>query len=339
MAKEGKLGWGGGLNRRPSFKGRVVVSSWKGRPRISIQPIREKKKLSDKQKEAMAKFSEAAELAKVCAPSQQLVAYELTNGTQYFPRDILYMAFYGRIATLILDGSTKVYSVAVKNDVSEVLDAIGQTPGDILYRAETGWQALPAGDNDTVLSMVDGKPSWQAGGGGGGGGGFRGASVVAPGLGWSTNIYATNCQPFIPTEAFNVASISGNIRSNLSVNSCRLTLVRLQGDGSSGVIDEILFMSDPIALDPNLAHQPRVYLPEPIPVSPDFVYGVCMSRANGNNGDDMSTATVSALNGSLLPNAPVVCPSRKFEWHLLIPLEGLAPDRSNDGHFLNWPEG
>lgn len=56
--------------------------------------------------------------------------------------------------------------------VSAVLDSLGLTQGDILYRSATGWAVLAPGTSGQVLSTggAGANPSWIASGGGGGGG-------------------------------------------------------------------------------------------------------------------------------------------------------------------------
>ena len=54
---------------------------------------------------------------------------------------------------------------------STLLDEIGSTQGDILYRSSTGWVVLAPGTSGDVLTTggASANPSWAPGGGGGGG--------------------------------------------------------------------------------------------------------------------------------------------------------------------------
>lgn len=58
------------------------------------------------------------------------------------------------------------------SDIQDMLDTIGSTWGDVLYRGTAGWAALPAGTAGDFLQTqgAGADPTWATAGGGGGGG-------------------------------------------------------------------------------------------------------------------------------------------------------------------------
>jgi len=58
--------------------------------------------------------------------------------------------------------------MASMQDISDLLDALGQLKGMTLFRDETWWTSLPIGDPGDVMTVgPDGLPFWDAGSGGG----------------------------------------------------------------------------------------------------------------------------------------------------------------------------
>lgn len=82
-------------------------------------------------------------VVKYMDPWAMWVAWKLTQGTQFYPRDILLSVISLRfLGTLTVDGE-EVTSMAIIEDISTDLDMLlGETPGTIMYRGTDLWQAL-----------------------------------------------------------------------------------------------------------------------------------------------------------------------------------------------------
>jgi hypothetical protein len=62
---------------------------------------------------------------------------------------------------VVLTSGRKIFSVAAYQDVSLLLDAIGQIPGMVLFRDQDWWKALqPRLENDVLRLNADLKPEW-----------------------------------------------------------------------------------------------------------------------------------------------------------------------------------
>jgi len=116
------------------------------------------------------RFRQAQLATKHMAPGQQKAAYELAQHSQLLPRDLQVQSLYGRGLTVYCTNGLRFYSVASRNDMSIVLDALGVEPGSMLYRGTDWWMAIPPGLPGYVLTAPDDlndPPLWLPGGGGG----------------------------------------------------------------------------------------------------------------------------------------------------------------------------
>lgn len=103
----------------------------------------------------------AARVTTYMTPQEQDFARQVSNVTKLLPRDFLMLALFQRIGTFVGRDGKKRYSVAAMQDVSELLDALGQIEGMILYRDGTWWTGLAIGEANQVLSVSDeGLPAW-----------------------------------------------------------------------------------------------------------------------------------------------------------------------------------
>lgn len=104
----------------------------------------------------------AARVTAYMTPQEQAFARKVADATKLLPRDFLMLALFGRIGTFIGKDGKKRYSLAAMQDVSQILDALGQVKGDLLYRGVTWWDRLPIGDIGELLTVgPDGLPIWE----------------------------------------------------------------------------------------------------------------------------------------------------------------------------------
>lgn len=116
----------------------------------------------------------AARVTTYMTPQEQAFSRQVSAVTKLLPRDFLMLALFTRIGVFIGRDGTKRYSMAAMQDVSDLLDALGQLEGMVLYRTAQWWTALPPGLPTMVLTIGDdGLPSWVFPSGGGGAGGWK----------------------------------------------------------------------------------------------------------------------------------------------------------------------
>jgi len=113
-------------------------------------------------------FKQANLLAKYADPIQQVRAMEMTKHSGMYPRDVLLKAMRGRLYTWVDTDGWIWFPMAAVQDVSDSLDAIAQTVGDLLVRAADRWRPITAGPINEVLTAKGPGvlPVWQAPGGG-----------------------------------------------------------------------------------------------------------------------------------------------------------------------------
>ncbi len=137
------------------FNGKTVYSKWP-QPR---GPAR-----SPEQANSQELFGLATVVTQYMDPHLTAFAVTVAKGTQLMPRDVLLLALYNRLFTLVRKDGTKIHSMASMQDVSSILDVIAQLQGYILVRGETWWEGLPPGNVDYVLKIgPDGFPVWGLG--------------------------------------------------------------------------------------------------------------------------------------------------------------------------------
>jgi hypothetical protein len=157
--------------KAPSLRGNVYVSTWRGIAILKKWPKKRKNIRPLVNQEQEDWFRQANILTKYIDPEMQITARNAVKGTPLYPRDVQVALMAGRLLGLNLGAEGKLYSMAVKNQVSESLDVITQTVGGLLVRKSDGWDILPQGTTGQVLtSKGPGQlPVYEAGGGGGSG--------------------------------------------------------------------------------------------------------------------------------------------------------------------------
>ena len=156
--------------RLPRIKGGLVVARTRGGWAIRGPTRPSRHKNNPAVLEQNERFRQAQLATKHMAPGQQKAAYELAQHSQLLPRDLQVQSLYGRGLTVYCTNGLRFYSVASRNDMSIVLDALGVEPGSMLYRGTDWWMAIPPGLPGYVLTAPDDlndPPLWLPGGGGG----------------------------------------------------------------------------------------------------------------------------------------------------------------------------
>lgn len=105
---------------------------------------------------------------------QQVTARLLAERSVYAVRDYLTKCLFARQFRFQRKDGKVYFAVVARNDVSMLLDPLGQTEGDVLFRGKDWWYSVPLGPPGTFLgvSPTTGEPGYFFPGGGGGGAGM-----------------------------------------------------------------------------------------------------------------------------------------------------------------------
>jgi hypothetical protein len=325
--------------RRPALRGRFVVRTWRGKTIVQAWPKPRGENLSPKQKEAVAWFREAAFAAKLSAAPIQNLSREMAKGTQFLPRDLLYKNFAGRLFHLIDTNGRKIYSMAAMQDVSEILDILGQEPGMILVRGEQWWTALPPGPDGSVLAVIGGQPVWLEGGGGGSGGYFNGMTLPSQTPAASTSSWSTKGNLIIPRQTVEITALWAAFDSVGGSDSWFPQIWSL--DGPTGAAETVSL----IASGPNVPrtagglHQYRLPLSAPATLiqGQPYLMAVTLTTGTGTQANLMRALTNDYAGLAL--NAPVENPFIQMVYGSKVLSSGQAASSFGTGLYILWPEG
>lgn len=314
MAKVTGQQTGERLNRRFSSDMGIYFREWRGKTVVASKPKKKTPKLSERNQVSVQKFKDAAVLAKNAAPSQQIAADHLTKGTQYFARDLIYMAMYGTLATIELDDGRKLFSVAANQNVSELIDALAQRVGEMLFRNVDGWEPIPVGPDNYVLTLVDGRPMWQPAQGGGGGGLMTGLNQFGAVMGRSTGIAQAYGQPFIPRARLLLHDYSAILQPNLTGWSGGAFLLRLETDQPDSPIAEFIDLQEPTDIPNGMMTRLETAFVDPIELSPNFCYVAGIARPAGAPTPRPNIGLWNEGISVISWNTPVNLPPRLLAW-------------------------
>ncbi len=173
--------------RMASIRGRIMIDTVRGVLRVRKWPKKRGPPKSALQRFWIDWFTQANLLAKYADAESQRRAIQMTKDTGLYPRDVLLSAMRGRLYTWADETGWKWYPMAALQDVSDALDILGQTIGDVLVRAVDRWRPAADASDGFVLTHKgpNDAPVWQLPSGGGGF--LGGASVIKSDLQNCTN--------------------------------------------------------------------------------------------------------------------------------------------------------
>lgn len=159
-----------GRPRGPTYRGRIMIDSFRGVLRIRKWPKKRGPPRSARQAFWVDWFRQANRLAKYVDGMSMARAIAMTKGSGLYPRDVLLMAMRGRLYNWTTPDGWRWYSMAAIADISESLDVLAQTVGSVLVRAADRWRPPAAGILGDVLTNKGpgNAPEWQAPAGPGG---------------------------------------------------------------------------------------------------------------------------------------------------------------------------
>jgi len=138
--------------RLASYTGKMMVDVFRGQLRIRKWPAKRGPPKSAKQAFWVDWFRQANFLAKYADPILQVRAMEMAKNSGLYPRDLHLAAMRGRLFTWVGSDGWRWYSMAARGDISESLDVLGQTIGNVLVRATDFWKPAVGDVSGDVLT-------------------------------------------------------------------------------------------------------------------------------------------------------------------------------------------
>jgi hypothetical protein len=129
--------------RRPAFRGVIMEDISQGKKRVRAWPTKRGPSTNPQQIATQEKFKASQIAAKYISPQQMVDIMAARAGTPLLPRDVVTSIQFNRFAMFILPDGRRWYPMPAYQDVSECLDTITQTEGEMLIRGTNGWEAQP----------------------------------------------------------------------------------------------------------------------------------------------------------------------------------------------------
>lgn len=161
-----------GVYRVMQWRGNLYITAWP-RKRGTVHP---------NQRDPIEAFKRSTQMVRA-APAMDIIrAREISDHTPFAWRDVLTMSYYGKLVMMVdtngnVIGPWRMY-MSVINDL---LNALGDAEGIIIYRADDQWVALDVGAAGQVLTTQGpgAAPSWETLAPGGGAPMFHDSPVCA----------------------------------------------------------------------------------------------------------------------------------------------------------------
>ena len=326
--------------RAPSLRGAFVIRPGPSGQVAQAWPRPYPKRLSAKQKEAIETFKEAAAICKYAPAEDQITSRKLAKGSQFLPRDLQYMAIYGRLASIFFTDGDRRYQLASRYDLTELLDILGFKPGSFLYRGPEFWEVIEPGNAGEVLTTQgDSLPPVWAPGGGAGGGAFSGfCGSVGSGVGRLD--HATLGQIIEPQQTIEVSGMGLCFTSTAGAYDYTLRIARVGDQGGGRELLDI-FEFGTIPSDKVFAYaNARVYREEPLTLIGGLQYVLLATMERGDGSNYIADIAITASNaGQFLNAGPITTHRRAVSYATRSPAVGMTYD-DTDQRFVNiWCEG
>jgi len=100
-------------------------------------------------------FAQGNKAWKYLSAVQQDTFRNAVEGSPLLPRDLQTAMTFDRLFLFELEDGKVIYPVKLKKEVSEALDTITQTVGQILQRTEDGWEGVPYSSGTSWVHVAD----------------------------------------------------------------------------------------------------------------------------------------------------------------------------------------
>lgn len=141
----------------------------RGQPRARAWPRKRGSPKNPEQAANVEKFSQVQKAANYVAPVIMKWANDTTQNSPLLPRDVLTMMLYNRLWAFDIEGLGWRWPLPAITEVSDTLDVLGDTVGDLLVRTPEGWRAQAdpnagAGQLNAHLATISGtSPTYVSG--------------------------------------------------------------------------------------------------------------------------------------------------------------------------------
>lgn len=150
-------------NKAPSLSGNFLISTWRGVPYLMSWPRKRGKPKSVVVQRNTEKFRQIGKIIPYLNWQQHKAAREASQGTPFYPRDVLTMMMYGTLLAWRDPNGKIIYSMQTRLAVSESLDVLSQDDGAILARKNGLWVPVESSELHAVLTNFndDDSPRYE----------------------------------------------------------------------------------------------------------------------------------------------------------------------------------
>lgn len=140
-----------------------MIDTFRGQLRARAWPRKRGKPKSAKTQQHVERFVAVSRALKFGHPDEHAAAIKATKGTPLYTRDLLTMIAYNRAWYLEFQDGRTLYTVAMRQDVSDSLDVLSQRDGDILVRIDGLWRGVPQNQSGANLLSGPDDPTDEQG--------------------------------------------------------------------------------------------------------------------------------------------------------------------------------
>lgn len=291
--------------RAPSLRGAFLIRPGRSGQVAQGWPKPPKKRKSKKQQDAIAAFKEAAIIGKFAPAEDQMTARRLSHGSQFLPRDLQYMAIYGRLCTLFFTNGRRVYQLASRYDLTELLDILGFAPGSILFRGPEFWETLAAPEELSVLIAGGFNLYWQTPAEAGLGGGAASGASILGGNSTNTGTGFSKGRVFTPRESLRISDIYASVGGSGSSKNLTAFIAPLDGTTAPYTVIAPAAYSDPVPFAPTSPELLRFPFPDDTYVLGGVSYAFGVSTDNPIATADIHMTQGTGTAAFVQPTIPV----------------------------------
>jgi len=302
-----------------SMRGAFYTYERNGDLQLNAWPQPRGKAKTDAQKKAEDLFREACIVMKTMCPEFINYARENSKYTPMLPRDALIAMLYGVGPTFVLKNGERLYSMATRVDMSNLLLTLGDEDGMILFLDDDGyWKGLGIGTAGQVLTVnAEDKPSWSDPSGGGGGGG---SWLIAPYGNQYTPTSAQLGQVLTPLCDISITQVAFRHMMPSNTNTFYMQVQKLDG---SSVVTEITASQQIYPTCDGTQRYESFSFDVPVPISAGQDMAIVLNQRGAGDTGAFKIASASGVNAYFPCNTnnrycenPKETPAVGQQWYL-----------------------
>lgn len=239
-------------------------------------------------------------------PDAQVFSRAVADRTVLAARDIMIAAMYGRFGHILRSDGRKLYPMPAIQDVSSLLDAIGQTPGDLLVRGPSLWQRVPLGVPAQVLTVQpDGSLAWNTPTSGAGLPPFMQVPAIQPAFAsanFAQNNYAASI--ILPQQNVTVTGVRIFVKAPGATTTGLPAIYTANPSGLNLAGGALVAQGSPVTLAAGIVDMPFA-APVNLAAGTWYYFGPCIRGTGGTTLarlDHAGDAAVFAQSGATMPS-------------------------------------